>query len=115
DTQGGNFHALALLEDGRAGGGALEPIGGSTQQLGAEALLERRDSPRDRDVVDTERASRAGEGSLAGDREEDADVVPLPLASHRGSSLHSGLGAEKYRDCRETELGLGRAQRKGLD
>src|SRR5262249_17858759 len=99
DAQRGNFHALALLDDGLRGGRRLETIGSSAQQLGAEVLLERRDSPRDRDVVDTERARRAGEGSIAGDREEDADVVPLPLASHRRSSLHTGGGAEKYRDC----------------
>src|SRR5215471_19806758 len=66
DAQRGNFHALALLDDGLAGGRGLETIGSSAQQLGAEVLLQRRDSPRDRDVVDTERASRAGEGSLAG-------------------------------------------------
>src|SRR5262249_5046209 len=75
------------------------PSGVSAQQLGAEMLLERRDSPRDRDVCDTELARRAGEGSIVGDREEDADVVPLPLASHRCSSLHTGMCAAKYRDC----------------
>jgi hypothetical protein len=51
-------------------------------------------APRDRDVVDAERTRRAREGSLAGNREEDADVVPVPLASHGCSFSHTQVCGE---------------------
>src|SRR5262249_61222231 len=60
DAQRGNFNALALLDDGLAGGRGLETIGRSAQQRGAAVLLERRDSARHRAEVDTGPSPRAG-------------------------------------------------------
>jgi hypothetical protein len=77
ELQCGLLHARRRVECSAAGLREGEATGGPGKERDAELFLERCDPPAHGGLIDPKGGSGAPEGALAGDREEETDVVPV--------------------------------------
>ena len=67
-----------------AGAGRLQALPAALEQLAAELGLERVEPARHRRGVDAQRARRRRQAAGVGDREHEAEVIPIPAVAEFG-------------------------------
>ena len=82
EVRRGDFHRLAILQNRMSDRRGRKALSRPSQKLCPQLLLEGRQTPADRNVIDAERTRRTGQTALARGGEKKTDVVPLPFGLH---------------------------------